>query len=113
MLAVAAAKLGFGPVIALDDDEAAVEAARANAAANGTEIDVRPADALVDPLPDVRVAVANIARDPVERVAERFGGDVVVASGYPEPERPAPAGWRSASRRTADGWAADRLVRVD
>jgi hypothetical protein len=61
----------------------------------------------------VRVAVANIARVPVEGVSERFGGEVVVASGYLEPERPAPAGWRSAARRTADGWAADLFVRVD
>ena len=113
VLAVAAAKLGFAPVIALDDDGNAVEVARANAAANGVEVDVQLADALVDPLPDVRVAVANIARVPVEGVAERFGGEVVVASGYLEPERPAPAGWRSAARRTADGWAADLFVRVD
>ena len=90
VLAVAAAKLGFAPVIALDDDGNAVEVARANAAANGVEVDVQLADALVDPLPDVRVAVANIARVPVEGVAERFGGEVVVASGYLEPERPAP-----------------------
>ena len=70
VLAVAAAKLGFAPVIALDHDEAAVEAARANATANGVEVDVRLADVLVDPLPDVEVAVANIARDPVEQAAE-------------------------------------------
>jgi ribosomal protein L11 methyltransferase len=113
VLAVAAAKLGFAPVMALDDDGTAIEVARANAAANGVEVDVRLADALVDPLPDVRVAAANIARVPVEGIAERFGGEVVVASGYLEPERPAPAGWRSAVRRTANGWAADLLVRVD
>jgi ribosomal protein L11 methyltransferase len=83
VLAVSAAKLRFSPVVALDDDPAAVEAALANAAANGVEagVDVRLADALADPLPDVRVAVANIARAPVERVAERFGGEVVIASG--------------------------------
>jgi ribosomal protein L11 methyltransferase len=62
VLAVAAAKLGFGPVLALDNDEAAVEVARANAVANGVEVDVRFADALTDPLPDVTLAVANIAR---------------------------------------------------
>jgi len=61
----------------------------------------------------MRVAVANIALDPVERVVERFGGEVVVASGYLEPERPAPAGWRSAARRAAGGWAADLFLRFD
>jgi ribosomal protein L11 methyltransferase len=111
VLAVAAAKLGFAPVVALDEDEAAAEAAHANAAANGVDVDVRLADALEGPLPDVEVAVANIARQPVEAVAARFGGRVVLASGYLEVERPAADGWRTAERRTLEGWAADMLVR--
>lgn len=111
VLAVAAAKLGFAPVVALDSDETAVEVARANAAANGVTVDVRLGDVLVDSLPAAEVAVANIARDPVERAAERFAGTFVVASGYLEDERPEPAGWRAADRRLADGWAADLLVR--
>ena len=111
VLAVAAAKLGFAPVVALDDDQAAVEATRANAAANGVVLDARRTDVLVDPLPDVEVAVANIARGPVERATERFEGRVVVASGYLEAERPEPAGWRVADRRVEAGWAADLLVR--
>jgi len=111
VLAVAAAKLGFAPVIALDHDEAAVETTRANAVANGVEIDARLADVLADPLPTVDVGVANIAREPVEEVAERFGGRLLVASGYLEAERPAPVGWRAVERRTAEGWAADLLER--
>ena len=112
VLAVAAARLGFGPVLALDADEAAVEATRANAAANGVEVEVRLADVHADPLPDVAVAVANIAREPVERAAERFRGRVFVASGYLTAEQPAPAGWRAVERREDDGWAADLLLRV-
>lgn len=111
VIAVAAGKLGFAPVIALDNDTAAVEAAQANAAENGVAAEVRRADALVDPLPDVEVAVANIAREPVERVAERFGGSLVVASGYLEPERPEPRGWTAVDRRLVEGWAAEVLVR--
>ncbi len=111
VLAVAAAKLGFAPVVALDSDEAAVDAARTNAAANGVEIDVRRCDVLVDPIPAVAVAIANIAREPVERAAERFKGSSVVASGYLEQERPEPRGWTAADRRLAEGWAADLLVR--
>lgn len=111
VLAVAAAAVGFAPVVALDDDEAAVEAARANAAANGIEIEARLADVLADPLPPVAVAVANIAREPVERAAERFGGRFFVGSGYLTAERPAPFGWQVAQRREADGWAADLLER--
>ncbi|MGH3040982.1 MAG: 50S ribosomal protein L11 methyltransferase, partial [Gaiellaceae bacterium] len=111
VLAVAAAKLGFMPVVALDNDLAAVESARANASANGVEVDVRLADVVTDRLPDVAVAIVNIARDPVERFAERFDGRLVVASGYLVAERPAPAGWRAAERRVADAWAADVLLR--
>jgi ribosomal protein L11 methyltransferase len=111
VLAVAAAKLGFAPVVALDNDPAAVESARANATANGVELDVRLADVVADRLPNVAVAVANIARGPVEAVAARFPGRLVVASGYLEREVPAPAGWRVVERRTAEGWAADVLER--
>jgi ribosomal protein L11 methyltransferase len=112
VIAVAAAKLGFGPVVALDNDEAAIEVARANAGANGVEVEVRFADVLTDPLPDVSLAVANIARRPVEVVAERFAGRVVIASGYLTGEQPAAASWRSVERRVAGEWAADRLERV-
>jgi len=112
VLAVAAARLGFRPVVALDDDEAAVEATLANAAANGVEVEVRRADVLADPLPTVEIAVANIAREPVERAAGRFRGRVFVASGYLTAEQPAPAGWRAVERHEADGWAADVLMRM-
>lgn len=112
VLAVAAARLGFRPVVALDDDEAAVEATLANAAVNGVAVEARLADVLAHPLPTVEIAVANIARGPVERAAERFPGRVFVASGYLAGERPAPEGWRGLERREAEGWAADLLVRV-
>ena len=112
VIAVAAAKLGFTPAVALDSDESAVAVARANAVANGVEVDVRLADVLTDPLPDVGLAVANIARRPVEVVAERFAGDVVIASGYLAGEQPAAEGWRSRERRVAGEWAADRFERV-
>jgi ribosomal protein L11 methyltransferase len=111
VLAVAAAKLGFSPVLALDNDRLAIAATRENAAANGVRIDARCTDVLADPLPDVAVAVANIARAPVEQVLERFEGRIAVASGYLEAERPEPRGWRVFDRRVAEGWAADLLVR--
>jgi ribosomal protein L11 methyltransferase len=112
VLAIAAAKLGFAPVTALDADPAAVEAASRNVALNGVAVAVERADVLADPLPAARVAVANIARDPVERIGRRLGAAVLVASGYTRDERPAPPGWQHAERREADGWAADRYVRL-
>ena len=112
VLAVAAAKLGFAPVLALDNDELAVEATRANAAQNGVAVEARRADVLADALPRVDIAMANIARAPVERVAERFDGRIVIASGYLEAERPEPRGWRSTTRRVSGDWAADLFVRT-
>ena len=41
VLAIAAARLGFGPVLALDHDPAALEATKRNAAANGVELDAQ------------------------------------------------------------------------
>jgi ribosomal protein L11 methyltransferase len=113
VLAVAAARLGFEPVVALDADEGAVAATRANAATNGVVVETRLADVCADPLPVTELAVANIAREPVEQAAERFAGRAFVASGYLAAERPAPLGWRIAERRELDGWAADLLVRAD
>jgi ribosomal protein L11 methyltransferase len=112
VLAVAAAKLGFSPVHALDNDERAVAATRANAAANDVLVDARRSDVLVEPLPDVEIAVANIARAPVESALERFEGRIAIVSGYLEAEQPRPRGWRSTRRRLAEDWAADLLVRA-
>jgi ribosomal protein L11 methyltransferase len=51
VLAIAAARLGFAPVLALDNERASVEAATVNAAANGAEIAVRPFDLRTQALP--------------------------------------------------------------
>lgn len=44
VLAIVAAKLGYGPVIAFDNDPLSVEATRENALVNGVELEVREAD---------------------------------------------------------------------
>jgi ribosomal protein L11 methyltransferase len=107
VLAIAAAKLGFGPAVALDDDPVAVEAARANAAANGVAVDVRRADALSDELPGAGLALANVTSEAVRAIAGRIQTRFLVASGYLEADRPEPPGWTRLERRSADGWAAD------
>jgi ribosomal protein L11 methyltransferase len=111
VLAIAAAKLGFAPVLALDVDAAAVEVARANAPANGVEIDAREGDALVDELPAVDLVVANVALDVVEALLPRLRSRRAVTSGYLDADAPQAAGWRRVDRRHADGWAADLLER--
>ncbi len=111
ILAIAAAKLGFAPVVALDLDADAVESARRNAAANRVAVDVKRADVLADPLPEVELAVANIALAEVEQVAVRVPSRSLVTSGYLASEQPAAPGWRHRIRREADGWAADLFAR--
>jgi len=111
ILAIAAARLGFAPVVALDADADAVAAARANAAANGVDVDVRQADALTTPLPAASLTVANITLAAVERIAAGVASPLLVTSGYLASEGPRAAGWTQRARREAGGWAADLFER--
>ncbi|MCL4289355.1 MAG: 50S ribosomal protein L11 methyltransferase [Thermoleophilia bacterium] len=111
VLAIAAVRLGFGPVVALDDDPAAVEAARANARANGVDVQIRLADCLREPLPDTAVAVANIGATAVSPLASRVPAPRLIASGYLAADRIETPGRRSVERRELDEWAADVLER--
>jgi ribosomal protein L11 methyltransferase len=112
VLSIAAAKLGFGPVVAIDVDDAGIEATLANAHVNGVEVTARRADALIDQLPPARFAVANIALDVVESLLPRLDVERAVTSGYLEGDEPRVEGWRRSARRTSDGWAADLLERA-
>lgn len=111
VLAVAAAKLGFAPVLAVDVEEAAVDAARANARANGVAIDVRQGDALAETLPDAGVAVANLELALVEELLRRRLPPRIVVSGFLAADRPRHRTWRLLERRELDGWAAELLTR--
>jgi ribosomal protein L11 methyltransferase len=51
VLAIAAATLGFGPVVGLDHEHESVEAARENAIVNGIELEARRFDLRREPLP--------------------------------------------------------------
>ena len=108
VLAIAAAKLGFAPVTAVDVEPPAVEATRANAAANAVSVDAALVDARSGLLPAADVAVANITLAAVAEVAPRLVANELVTSGYLDADRPAAAGWRHVERRTSGGWAADR-----
>jgi ribosomal protein L11 methyltransferase len=113
VLAVAAAKLGFAPVHALDDDPFAVETAAANATANAVRIEPRRADVLADELPTTDAVVANIALPAVEVLASRVRATTLITSGYLETDAPRADGWTHIERRVLDGWAADRYRRSD
>ena len=111
VLSIAAAKLGFGPVVGVDVDAAAIEATLANATVNGADLTAYRADALADELPPTELALANVALDLVERLLPRLGARRAVTSGYLDRDEPRVEGWRRTGRRERDGWAADLLER--
>ena len=107
VLAIAAAKLGFEPVLAGDNDLEAVEVAQENADRNGVALDLRPLDVVAGDLPAADVVVANIALEVVEVLARRVACGRLVLSGYLATEHPAVQGFAHIARREASGWAAD------
>jgi ribosomal protein L11 methyltransferase len=113
VLAVAAARLGFSPVFAIDYDPAAVETALANAGRNDVRVEVALANLHADELPAADVAVANVALPEVEMVAGRLRCGHLVTSGYLADERPRLRAYDLVERRTAEGWAAELYRRDD
>ena len=111
VVAVAAARLGFAPVVAVDLDEVAVEVAALTVRANRVEIDVRRIDVLHDELPRADVLVANIELGVVEQLLRRAPSTVAVTSGYLAGEAPQAAGWVGSDRLELEGWAADVFVK--
>lgn len=83
VLAIAAAKLGYGPVLAVDNDPESVAATRANAAANSVVLEIGTLDLRSDPLPDHPTVVANLLRPLLLVLAERLprAPDTLIASG--------------------------------
>jgi ribosomal protein L11 methyltransferase len=105
VLSVAAAKLGFAPVTAVDIDEVSLETTRANAGANGVSVEV------ATELRPSRLVVMNIALDVVEGMLLELPVERAITSGYLERDEPRVDGWRRVERRVRDGWAADLLER--
>jgi ribosomal protein L11 methyltransferase len=140
VLAIAAARLGYAPVIALDNDPASVEAAAANALVNRVEIDVRRHDLRTDSTPPADTVAANLlaplllawaptlaasasasvpAPGPAPAPGPGRPPQRVIASGLlvPETDRVAAAfaaaGLVESARRSSGGWSALLLGRAD
>ncbi|HEY4280073.1 MAG TPA: 50S ribosomal protein L11 methyltransferase [Conexibacter sp.] len=62
VLAIAAARLGWEPVIAVDYDPLSVDATRSNAEVNGVVLDVRQGDLRNEPMPAAPTVLANLLR---------------------------------------------------
>ena len=113
VLAIAAAKLGFGPIEALDSDRLAVEATGINARDNGVVLDeVRRANLRDEPAPAAEVVVANLMRPLLLRVATliEHRPSALILSGLLEHEADevsAADGSLTECRRLSDrGWTA-------
>jgi ribosomal protein L11 methyltransferase len=107
VLAIAAVKLGFGPLLGFDLDPLAVSAAAENAARNGVELPVARADVLFDPLPEAPLWLANLELHLLQRLLERPDlPPLILVSGLLDPETVG-----GCDRVVADGWAAE-LVRT-
>ncbi|MGI9019390.1 MAG: 50S ribosomal protein L11 methyltransferase [Solirubrobacterales bacterium] len=74
VLAIAAAKLGWDSVLAVDNEAAAVDAAQENARLNGVEVECLRAN-LREGLPPLgETLIANLTAPLLQDVAERIGG---------------------------------------
>jgi ribosomal protein L11 methyltransferase len=129
ILAIAAARLGFDPVVACDVDPAAVEATLAAAATNGiaataaagatSGIVVRRCDLRRAPGPWAPTVTANLVRPLLLELAARIERppERLIASGLEAAEADEVAaafarhGLRPAARRDGDGWSAILLTR--
>jgi ribosomal protein L11 methyltransferase len=120
VLAIAAARLGFDRVLALDIETAAVEATRENAARNGVELEVSRFDLRSEPLPRAGTVTANLLGPLLLEWARRARElpPRVIASGLLEAEAAriagafAERGLREEDRRALGGWIALLMQRA-
>jgi ribosomal protein L11 methyltransferase len=118
VLAIAAARLGFGPVTAVDNEEAALEATRANAAANGVSLDhVEQMDLRAERPPPAQTVTANLMRPLLLRLASLIEEhpETLIVSGLLDDEADevaaAFAPLEERRRLTFRGWSAVLLSR--
>ena len=118
VLAIAAAKLGFAPVTALDHDPAAIDATLDNARANGVTLDrVERYDLRTEPAPIAPVITANLMRPLLLCVAELLPAqpETLIVAGLLEGEEEevaaAFASLRERRRVRLQGWSALLMTR--
>ena len=110
VLSIAAARLGFAPVLGVDIEEPAIDATRDNARVNGVEVEtqlVSPDDAL----PAAAIAVANISLASVEALPGRLDVSRLVTSGYLVSEQPRLSGFEHVTGRRRR-WVGVRSLRA-
>jgi ribosomal protein L11 methyltransferase len=119
VLAIAAAKLGFAPVVGCDHERAALEAAANSARANGASLELVPVDLRREPAPTAPTVTANLTAPLLREVASRIEDrpERVACSGLlvseidEVAEAFGRAGLLERERRTSGDWAALLLAR--
>ena len=122
VLAIAAGKLGWGPVTACDREPASLEAAAANAEANGVEVAIERVDVRQGPPPVRRSVIANLTAQLLTDCARHLGEgeelpERLVCSGMLNEEADdvsaafAAVGLTEAERRVEGEWSALLLRR--
>jgi ribosomal protein L11 methyltransferase len=118
VLAIAAAKLGFSPVLGADNEAASIEAAAANAAANGVELELARADVRREPPPAAPTVAANLTAPLLRQAAAMLAAgeaevpNTLVCSGMlvaeldGVAEAMSAAGLGERERRTEGDWGA-------
>ena len=117
VLAIAAAKLGWSPVLACDVEPESVAATRAGAQANGVDLRVTRCDVRQGG-PHAPTVLANLVRPLLLEVAANLPRvpDRLIISGLEgdEPDEVVPAfarhGLRETRRRQGDNWSAIELI---
>jgi ribosomal protein L11 methyltransferase len=118
VLAIAAAKLGFGPVVACDHEPAALEAAARNAAANGVEVALARVNLREEAPPAGATATANLTAPLLREVTGRMNpapermicSGVLASEADSVVETLARSGLVERERRSMGDWAAISLT---
>jgi len=117
-LAIAAAKLGWAPVVGVDRVEVAIEVGRENVERNGVDVSLAVADLAVDDVPLAPLVLVNAPPPVHERIVASMTSEVrhVIASGIVADEVPdVVRGYQSVGFEVAnavgteDEWIALRL----
>jgi ribosomal protein L11 methyltransferase len=106
VLSIAAAKLGWSPIVAVDVNEPSLSATAANAIRNGVEIEVRRVDLTAEHPPAAETVAANVPPDVHIALARQLVAvpERVIASGFrPEDEGAVAAAWGAHGLEVRDG----------
>jgi ribosomal protein L11 methylase PrmA len=111
--------LGFGGIVAVDNDPVAVEATRENLARNGVRADVRLVDATATRLPRADLVLANLVLEPLVRLLPLVVAPRVLVSGLLRSQAELAtesfraAGYVVRERVELEGWIGMALANAD